>query len=374
MQYARLPLLLEPVAWGVLGLWALLRGIRRGRYVWVVSGAIATGLAVVTYGSGLLFVATGLLTWLGVSLVRRRWLVSELGGVGWKGALLWTATVIAALSPCLCLWACGNESPVGQWIAGWNQAAAGLRTAVEALGLSLDAIPDTQGTMLVAYGLVLVPVLLLGFAGLVFQLDQLIGWVGVGWLLTGIAAAAPIADPAARWAVLLGAMPGAALAVAFGLDRSRATLTRALGGWINGTAMLLASGLVVLAALTVWQTYPMVAGQQPDTATALARAVASTAVGGQRPLILLTDGASPTWEDPALQLAVREEGDLPLRLTLPAADMSLWPADLPAQARVFVVPQSSAMLPLLGARYPGGNFRVRRDNRSNPVVYIYQMP
>lgn len=380
IHHARLPLALEPVVWGVLGLWALLRGARRGRFGWLVLSGLLLGLAVISHGSGLLFAAVAALVWLGLGLLRRRWLRSELGGVGWKGLLLWAVSFAAAAAPAVCLYACGAQSDLAGWLRGFGNLGPtmlGLRSAVEWLGLPLDAVA-AGGPDFVAWGLLLAPLLLLGFAGLLFQIDQVVGWTGAGWLLLALITAAPLADSAARPLLLLGALPAAALAIAFALDRVRATLTRAMGGWVHGAASLLAGGLLVVAALVAWRSYPALAGVQnasTSTAGVLARAVAPAAAANPtQAQVLLLAGDALTWEHPALQLAVRETGDQPLRLTLAAGDAATWPATLPAQARIYALPAEAAALQQLAARYPGGVYRMRRDLRGNPLVYIYQLP
>jgi hypothetical protein len=378
MNAARLPLLLEPLALGMVGLWALLRGARRGRYGWLAAGGVATGLAVVSYGSGLLFVLVGLWLWLGLLLLRRRWLLADHGGTGWRGFLLWGAALAVAASPGLCSWACGPGSSLSAWGAelgsGWATLRPGLVSALETMGLSLDSLP-TLAPQMSAFGLLLAPMLLLGFFGLLFQLDQVVGWTGAGWLLLALFAAAPLQEGYARSALLLGAIPAGALAVAFGLDRSRATLTRTMGGWVNGSAMLMASGLVVAATLASWSVYPVVGGTHPDGASALARAVSSAAATNpERTLALLSAPDTPSWEHPLLQLAAREEGNLPQRLTLRLQETESWPATLPPQSRVYVLPELSGSLATLTERYPGGQFLLRRDARGNPTVYIYALP
>ncbi len=378
IHYARLPLALEPVVWGVLGLWALLRGARRGRFGWLVLSGLLLGLAIIVHGSGLLFAAVAGLVWLGLALLRRRWLRTELGGVGWKGLLLWAASFAAAAAPAVCLYACGAGSDLAGWLGGFHgfgPTLGGLRTAAEWLGIPLDTLP-AQGLTFASYGLVLAPLLLLGFAGLLFQVDQMVGWTGAGWLLLALIAAAPLGESEARPLLLLGALPAAALAIAFALDRTRATLTRAIGGWMHGSATLLASGLLLVAALVAWRSYPAVAGLQPDAASALARAVAPAAAANpaQPQVLLVASGDAPTWEHPALQLAVRTVGDQPARLTLAAGDPNSWPATLPAQARIYLLPEHVDALQQLAGRYPGGAYRVRRDMRGNPTVYIYQLP
>ena len=77
MHFGRIPVLLESVAWGTLGLWALLRGMRMKHYPSLGVSGLLLGLACIFGSGGLLFVWLSLVWWCGVWLLQRSWIVAD---------------------------------------------------------------------------------------------------------------------------------------------------------------------------------------------------------------------------------------------------------------------------------------------------------
>ena len=85
LHWSRTPLILEPVAWGTLSLWALLRGMRRDRPLLLGVSALLLGWTVYYGMVGLLFVGVAMLLWLGGRLLEPGW-----SSAAWAGAALAT--------------------------------------------------------------------------------------------------------------------------------------------------------------------------------------------------------------------------------------------------------------------------------------------
>lgn len=93
IHYSRLPIFLEPVAWGVLGLWALLRAWRTQDGLAVGLSGMLIGLAALLFPSGIVFLMVAIGWWIGAWLLQPEWLHRPVGHVGpfrrpWLG-LIW---------------------------------------------------------------------------------------------------------------------------------------------------------------------------------------------------------------------------------------------------------------------------------------------
>ncbi|MEZ4683598.1 MAG: hypothetical protein R2932_56255 [Caldilineaceae bacterium] len=92
--FSRQPVLLEATAWGTLGCWAMLRGIRTHDRLALGLGGLLCGLSYLFDNTGLTFLLTGLLWWCGFAAVRLGWLVhrsdsQRLTYLGLGDFLLW---------------------------------------------------------------------------------------------------------------------------------------------------------------------------------------------------------------------------------------------------------------------------------------------
>lgn len=380
IYFSRLPVLLEAVAWGTAGLWLLLRAMRLGSLRSAVLSGLCIGLGATVWAGGLVLAGAAALLWLALITLQRGRLAPNLGGLGRRGALLWLLALGASASTSFCLWACGPQSILGSMLSagGWR---AGLLATLSAFGLSFDLIATPTGTMLV-FGLLLGPIFLLALGGLLFHLDTVIGWLLLGWLSLSLLAAAPgSADGTLDWNMLVTALPAAAIIVAFGLDRIRATLADTVGGWSASAVTILAAGLLLVQGMQSWRTFPAVAGTvsaAPQTTdpvgvetSILARAAAAEPAASALAL-LVESPSSPDWSHPLLRFATTgHTGPLTtLAVTAPAT----WPAAMPPGTVVLVLPRQAAGLAALRAQYAGGSLRIERDMRANPVLYLYTTP
>lgn len=366
--FARLPLFLEPVAWGVLGLWALMRGLRTGDLLAVGLGGVLHGLAFLLYPTGIVFPLSGLCWWAGVwllqpgwlrppgSALKRRWL-----GAGWLGGLVVTA------APQLAVWvqtpAAFRDRFTGTLLPDWDPLLSLLNLAGRHEA-HFSVVGD--GLHPVATGL-----LILAAGNLLLNLDRLAGWALFTWSLVALVVGGALASPMTQWPGLLPLLPALALTLAFGLDRIRVTLLEAVGGWAAQTTTYLLLGLVVWLSLLSWSGQSQLSQTTGAAATYTAQALRTLPPGQGAVLVLGERQADVNWEAPAIRLLVGER--------LPPADRrTITPADgletLPPRSTVVLQPEERWLLDELRERYPGGRRTVWRDNRGNPVLYLYEVP
>jgi hypothetical protein len=371
LHLARLPTFLAAALWGTLGLWALLRALRTGSYPLVAAAGILGGVALFMQPSGLLFAGVGALVWFSLALLRKRTLLPALGGLGWRGFWLWLAALMVTAAPALCVRQCAAATATRQWLAGFERFGQGATTTLAAFNIMLTQ--PLQAPAPAFFTPLLGALFLLALGGLLFHLDQPLGWVLLGWLALGVVAAAPLVQtsvPYGTWALLL---PACGLALAFALDRIQATLVRSLGLWVRSAATLGAVGILLLAALINVRNYPALLGIHPDAATATARTVGWLAPTGA-PIALFSNDPDGAWDLPALRFAaatVSEGSQLP---PIPTANPAAWPATLPAGTHLLLPAEPGRQTLLLARqRYPGGMLTVVRDAHANPMLYLYTL-
>jgi hypothetical protein len=116
----------------------------------------------------------------------------------------------------------------------------------------------------------LAPLFVLAIGALLFNLDHLSGWVLATWLAFTICLAAFGASNTSVWPALLPALPAAALAIAFVIDRTRAATALAFGGWSGQAVGYLALGLLTLTGISSLTSYTEAADAQRDLITTVA--------------------------------------------------------------------------------------------------------
>jgi hypothetical protein len=325
---------------------------------------LGIGVSVLLYRSGLTFVWIALAIWLGIALLRRGWLTKALGGLGWRGLALWLVALFVSLGPAILLDISSAGGTLAPWTTDLDNVASGFRTVVGALGLPLNG-PAASTMALV--GSLLVPLLILAAGGLAAHVDHLGGWVSLWWVAIVIVMASPGSVDGVDWATVLLAAPPIAIALAFALDRTRATLVAASGEWIAGAATTLAVGLLLVTALITWRSWPKLNGAHPDEWSAIARPLADLEETGD--VALVAEPGSPQWQDPSLVFAGwRHPGD---RIVIPQHDPANWPAKLEPGTRVLILPRFAESLPLLRQRYPGSDLSTMRDSNGNPTLFVY---
>lgn len=356
----------EPLAVGVFGLWATLRGARTGRRGLIGLGAALAALAAGMAPGGVVLLAVAALLWPGIWLLRGAWLNPRAGGLGAHSVGYWFTVAAIAGLPFL---AARSHAPAAQAGALDPGFLAGLGRSF----LGFVALPDAGGWAAFPLHMLsnwLAPFFILALGALLFSFDSLPGWTLVLWLVIGVAGAATRSG-APSWHALLPTLPAAALAVAFALDRTRAALAANAGAWAVRPANYLAAGVVGLAALTTWAGYSWAAAPG-DSASALARA--ALAAPQDAPLLLMASSAqtTPGWDEPRLLDLATHRATFPnARLRLDADAPENWPERLPARSLVFIPPELYSSIEDLEVSYGFGTLETMRDGRANPVLHIW---
>jgi hypothetical protein len=386
IHFSRLPHYIEPAAWGILGLWLLARGLRTGSWLNLgLSGALL-GVAALVAPAGLIFVAAGLLWWLGVFILAPAGLTSARpAGRRWASFGGWLLGLWVVMAPLLGTWLHAPErfraylrAPALMDAVAFTPGASlfglNLRRTLFAFNYAADAssafgFPDHLLHSLVA------PLFILAIGVLLVNLDAWAGWTLLSWLTAGLVIAAGLSPRAPFVPVMIPLLPVAALAVAFAMDRVRATAVAALGSWINQAVVIVAAGLILWVGVNSWLAYYQFAGVDSEADGGVVSPVARVAHESENAtelaLVYGFSGQSLSWSDPALAMV---SADLPVdqhRLALgPDAWSDAWPDGIDPGVRFLVQPADRALLEEIEQRYPGGRVTLQRDLRGDPVVYI----
>jgi len=388
IHFSRLPLYQEPVVSGLLSLWALLYGLRTGR-IWLVAlSGLLCGWSMILLPSGLLFLPLVPLWWVGIVLLQRRWLYIRYGGIGGIGLAIWLSGLGFMLAPL-----------IGRWWRHPNEWWGYLRTEslIDVLPtmplnsywfdtlwqtlLAFNFHPDTSILFGYAYPLLdyrLAPLFVLAFGAILLNLDRLPGWFLLTWLGSGIFFSSLLNGQAPFWPTLLPLIPAIGFAIAFAADRIHLLLSETIGTWVGQLGLYLVLGLALWSGLSNWLNYYEFSHLRADTYSYIGRAARE--VSSDRTLILINDparnqrdGLPPmlSWEEPVLAFLSNRPavGNNTLSLTT-----SEWRASLPAQSRLLIQGADVELADEVKLRYPGGRLFPLRNNRSGPVLYIYDMP
>ncbi len=386
IHFSRLPHYIEPAAWGTLGLWLLARGLRSGSWLSLGGSGALLGMAALVAPSGLIFVAAGLLWWLGVFLLAPAGLAMA-RSAGRRGTRLagWLLGLWVIMAPLLGTWLHAPERFVAYlrapalmdavaFIPGASLFGLNLRRTFFAFNYAADAssafgFPDHLFHSLIA------PLFILAIGALLVNLDAWAGWSLLSWLTAGLVIAAGLSPRAPFVPVMIPLLPVAALAVAFAMDRVRATAVAALGSWINQATVIVAAGLILWVGVNSWLAYYQFAGVDSEVdggvVSPVARAAHESESAAELALVYGFSGRPLSWSEPALALV---SADLPAdqrRLSLgPDAWPDAWTDGMAPGVRFLLQPADRALLDEIEARYPGGRVSLRRDLRGDPVVYI----
>jgi hypothetical protein len=363
--FARLPFFLEPVAWGVLGLWALVRGLRTGDRLAVGVSGVLHGLALLFYPVGLLFPLIALCWWVGVWLLlpgwlrppgsgqRRRWLAA-----GWFGGLAVTA------APQMAVWVQTPGAMRDRFTATLLPDWAPWLSLLNPGGLHQAEINLAGGGL----PLILTALLILAVGNLLLNLDRLAGWALFTWLLVTLVVGGALAPQLNQWPGLLSLLPALALTLAFGLDRIRVTLLETAGGWAAQTTTYLLVGLVVWLGLVSLGEQSRMGQSTGAAATYTAQALRTIPPGQETILVLGERQAEVNWEAPVIRLLAGERLSSTARRTVtPAGGIE----NLPPQSTVILQLEERPLLDQLRDLYPDGQSTVWRDSSGNPVLYLY---
>lgn len=371
-HFSRLPVYLEPVAWGLLGFWLWLRSLRTGERWSLALSGILIGLAAVLYQSGLLFLLIMPFWWLGIRLFQPQWLRSTTQlGEGLRTArhsFLWWGGLWVTLAPLIGVWARTPtlllERVRSDWLPDFSRLASALNLPIDPAMVAGQ--PNTGLNWLVA------PLLLLAIGCLLLNLDRLVGWLLVTWFGCGLVVGMVMSTPALLWPTLVPVVPVLALVVAFTLDRLRSTLLEGAGTWAAQAATYLTIGLILWAGLTSWLDYNRFVRTTITPEHYVGFALRRLNPQTQTIAFIQLEEQAALWQTPLVRFLTNDK--------LAAAPVTRYSrVELPATlspATVLVWPASAEddLLGELRSRYPGGFLRTRRDQIANPIVYFYELP
>lgn len=369
LTFSRLPIYVEPLGWGVLSGWALLRGQRTGdRLAYALSGVLS-GLVLLLYPSGLVFPLTILLWWMGTWLLQRTQLQTRHtepapNRASWLDFFVWLGGIFVVIAPLIGLWL---RMPALFW--GRFQSLQ-----LHQLGTILGWLPPTSTLSYPEQwlGSILAPLFLLAIGALLFNADQLPGLLLLLWLGIGGLVGSSMVNPPHNMASLLPIIPAVALALAFTLDRIRITLLATVGTWLVQATTYVAVGIVLWAGFTSWvATYQNL--QMNNTApNTTGYAVRTLGVGESAVLWLGQQSAEVNWDTPVLKFLTLNLPSTRDHLTLTPEQ---WLPQLPPRSQVLIQPEDyAASIGEIMAHYPGGRLTTQRDLRGNPLIYHYALP
>jgi hypothetical protein len=389
-HWSRVPLVLEGVALGTIGLWALLRGLRRDRPGLLGLSALTLGWSIFYGPAGLLLGLVALLIWWGVLLLESSWLTGKLlaregggeavpvqRGVGWRGFGYWVAGIVIMTAPLLTIWLTIPSSFAQQW--AWpggitirqGSALLAWRERLEMAVLGLNHLPDATASLHYDEHFVhslLAPLLVLALGALLLNIDSLVAWTLITWLVTALVGSGLTVPVVPNWMAMVVLLPVIGLAVAFVLDRLRLLLMTHAGTWTLQATVYLALGVLVAAGLFGWIDYYNVAQRDSDLPSSVGRALRAA---GDRPVALVSANAplEQLLTDPVVQMLAARRNDL---AQIPTVNARNWPPLTPA-TRLLLAPGDSALQSAMIAAYPGGSLTVMRDLHANPLLYIYDL-
>ncbi|RLT38754.1 MAG: hypothetical protein DWI57_11465, partial [Chloroflexi bacterium] len=369
VHFGRIPHYLEPVAWGVLGLWALHRGVRTGSLIALGLGGLLLGLTATLSSGGILFVGIALLWWIFWLLARRGWL----GQTGWGGFAAWAGGIFVFLAPFAGVWLRIPATFLArlQETSIFNPGALAQMEGVYGVqGLNAVLLENARRTLLTfwifgekstLFGLqssspmldsLIAPILLLGIGYLLLNLDRTQSWMLAGWLAGALVLGGVLLSDPPHWPRLLPVLPVAGLLCALAVDRARTTLMQIVGLWMGQFSLFVVIGLLVLAGSYNWVEWYEVQTVQADAESYAGRAIHSLSAERTAILIDTGDGGRAQWSDPIVYFLAggpyAKQG-----ITISPDN---WPVNLPPQSSVILQPNDQALAAELQSRFPGGLF------------------
>ncbi|MBX3001609.1 MAG: hypothetical protein KF893_24010 [Caldilineaceae bacterium] len=369
VHFSRLPHFMEPVAWGTLSLWALARGLRANDRLALGLSGLLLGMTLLLYESGLIFPIVALMWLLGYLWARSHWFRPADGGVSWAGIAVWLAGIFVFLAPTLGFWLRQPALLAGriETISFFNFWENVRRTA-----LTFNVFGDTSaffgfgGAMLDP---LVAPLLILGVGVILLNLDRLLSWQLLAWLVGVILLGGALMVEAPFWPRLLPALPAIGLIIALAVDRWRATLLTIGGPWLKHLGTVALAGLLLLAGVESWVQYYEANTVGAEPATYVGRALRVLAAE-EVPFLVVGDGR-PAWNEPVIEYLGATRYRPLLQGELQIDDL---PTTLPPHSVILLFPEDQVLATTLQIRYPGGIYRVQRDRLGNPTLVIYELP
>ncbi|MCB0062921.1 MAG: hypothetical protein KDE19_12435 [Caldilineaceae bacterium] len=375
LYFSRTPIVLTATAWGILGCWALLRGIRlEDRLAMSLSGVLI-GLGLIFHSSALTFALAALLWWLGFGAVRLGLLphafllrtqktmqsgYTQAISLRFSDFLLWSGALLLVIVPFL--------PPLIQ--AGRIWAGNLLRSpTVHLAALVPNFAPPVPTYPAPLFNLILLPLIPLAIGVMIFNLDRRQGWLLSTWLLSALGVATLLPQQAIQWDHLLPLIPISALAMTFALDRLRVTLLRVGVRWLQHFLNFFLLGLALWVAFHNGTTYYTFARTQSDTISSVGRALRARA--SEQPAVVLqgaTERPILAPDDPELLFLTNGNSGDP---TGPIQFATQVPEGLASGTLLLVLPEENYWIPAIETAYPNGLFTVMRDRYANPLLYLY---
>lgn len=385
VHFGRMPQYMEPVAWGVLGLWALQRGVRTRSLPTLALSGLLLGLTGTLYYSGRIFGVIALLWWLWFLLARR----DGLHRLGWAGFGAWAGGGFTFLSPFLGAWlrSPGDFTTRLQEVSLFNPGGLAHMEGVYGVqGINGVLVENARRAFLTfwMYGdksthfgwpgplldSLIAPVLLLGVGYLLLNLDRVHNWQLLSWLAAVVVLGGVLTINTPFWPRLLPALPVAGLICALAVDRARSALMESGASWLGQFSLFVVMGLLVLAGAHNWVAWYEVQTVYGDPESYAGRAVRSLPDERTAVLIDTGDDRRAQWSDRTVRFLAGG----------PYAGKSItihpesWPESLPPLSSVILQPDDQTLAAELQSRYPGGIFLLQRNRTGDPVLFAYQLP
>ncbi len=371
LLFSRFPVLLEMVGWGSLGCWALLRGWRTQDRLAIGLSGVLIGLSALLYTPGFAFVLVALCWWIGFAFVQWGWVPqhsqTQRTGALFRGHfVLWVIGLWVVAAPILGV----RWFALRQWLPPLpGSITLNWQPTLLALGQQGD-LSQLGGWSIPLLHDLLAPLFMLAIGALVFNLDRRVGWLLLTWLGAGLLWAMGVVSSAPRWPAILPLLPATGLALAFGLDRLRATILQSVGPWLRNFLNYLLVGLILWVGLNNGVDYYDFAYQQADSVSALGYELRATPIG--RPIIVVVPPNTEGVASDAAQLRfLTNDWQTPPRVAVTFTGTV--PSDAPAGAVILVAPAEPTVLAELQQLYPDGSLLVTRDQRANPLLYRYTL-
>ncbi len=386
LYYSRRPILLEALAWGTMGCWALLRGMRTHDRLAIALSGMLLGVSYLFYGSALTFLLTALLWWVGFCAAQMGLLphlarLSKTARLHGGDFVLWLLGFGVISAPFL-------QSRMAELLLWINQVPTSLGSALTVLLSSFS--PPVAIYPAPFYNPLLLPLFPLLLGLLLFNIDRRVGWMLSSWIGSGLLVAAFLQPQSVRWELLVPLIPAVALALAFTLDRLRVTLVRTGGRWAQQFLSYFMLGLLLWIGFQNVTSYYSFLLLQRDPISTIGYAL-RTLPADQPVLVylspasaLLPQFSSATTMDEAA-LPKKQTVPLPLRFltndTLDPAGgrirfVTALPPTIAPGTTVLLLPEEPALLQsgtlaYLRSTYPSGNVTVQRDILANPLLTLF---
>ncbi len=372
IQFSHTSIYLEPVGWGCISNWALLRAMRTGdRLTYALSGVV-TGLAVLLYPSGFTFLLLAPLWWLGVWLLRRvqpKTLRknSPYGAIGWRKFFTWLGGVFVVIAPMLGLWV-RTPALFESYFRGPLFKNLWPIFSMLIFRANPEGVVGYTSYLLAS---LVAPLFLLAISALLFNLDRLPGVLLFLWLASALFVSTLLPQDTPAWANLLPILPALSLAIAFTIDRIRITLVAAVGTWALRTATYLTVGLVLWVGFATWVSDYQFSRLNGNAASYTGYAIRNLDADATPILLLGQQSASIQWQAPIIDFLTSNSANAQQHLTLNPAQ---WSPSLPPRSRVIIQPEDQGLLEAVKIQYPNGRLTTQRDLYSNPTLYLYALP